>query len=245
MKKWMLLVLFLGAGLAWIWFNPLQRPDVPRLPPIKAESKSLDNLLASMDPKQQLEGKDGYFSIVKRPLFFHLRRPPDVYVPPKPKSKPKSKTKKKPPAKPNFKLSAIIVVGRDQYVLIRSGRTNETKRLRIGEDFDDWQLLKIGKDKVTLRNGADSIDLSLRSYDQVKPAPAKQGAGKNRSKPKAEKTDKRAPNGNRRPVNNRGMRQPANRQPPQRRQDMRNMRRPRVPQSAPPGYMPPTAVPRR
>ncbi len=189
MKKWWIIALVLAGVLAWMVFNPMQRPEVPKGKPVPVEQGGMEQLLAAMDPRQELEQKPDYRSIMQRPVFFSLRRVPDVYVPPKPKVKRKPVVKKKPTRKPNIHLSGIIRIGARKYALVSvSGAKNKgAQRVQVGDEIEDWKVMKIGKDSITVRLGVETMELMLRSYKPVLPAKAAPAAGSKPQQPRQQR----------------------------------------------------------
>ena len=105
-------------------------------------------------------------SIKERPIFIDGRRPlpPNPTVVQEETRRPSSGVSSRPP---KMNLSAILIVNDEPMVLLRNPPKGSSSRLKIGDEFEGWQVEKITPDRVTLKQSGRSEDFPLRSYKQV------------------------------------------------------------------------------
>jgi len=190
-KLWLVLIALLLGFLAWRWYFPPQAPRVATDAAVEQNGEQIKALLDSMDRVSDFPPQSAYQTIAERPLFFNKRRPPPPYVPTPPGAKPTIKPPRKV-GKPRMQLSAIIVVGKEKYALVKGGRQKGSRRVRVGDEVDGWKVTGIEADRLVLRNGGETEELLLRNYRPVVPvkslpkppvAKKKNAAGKAAPKP--------------------------------------------------------------
>ena len=168
---WLWLTLGGLAALALLWQirNPPRPPTVRSAPPPE---------LPAVAPLErfQLSPPGRYSEVAARPLFIAERRPEP---PPPPDEVP-------PPAKPppgpeqKFLLFGVMIAPGMQAALLRLEQPNaKTARIRLGEVIGDWRLDAVFPDRVVLRKGEVTLDLSLTrprkpAKPRAKPADAAQ-----------------------------------------------------------------------
>ena len=167
---WLWLTLGGLAALALLWQirNPPRPPTVRSAPPPE---------LPAVAPLErfQLSPPGRYGEVAARPLFIAERRPepppPDEAAPPE-----------KPPPGPEqkFILFGVMIAPGMQAALLRLEQPNaKTARIRLGEVIGDWRLDAVFPDRVVLRKGEVTLDLSLTrprkpAKPRAKPADAAQ-----------------------------------------------------------------------
>jgi hypothetical protein len=190
-KPWLIISALLLVFLGWRWYFPPEPPPID----VRAAAGNKDNstrvLLDSMDRVSSFPPVAVYQPIADRPLFFNQRRPPPPYVPSamNPVS-PRQPIRKV--GKPRMQLSAIIIIGKQKYALLKGGLKKGSRRVRVGQEIDGWKVTKIESDKLALSNAGETVELLLRNYKPVIPVkhsgkkPAKKkNVKKNNKNPKA------------------------------------------------------------
>ena len=105
-------------------------------------------------------------SIKERPIFIDGRRPlPTTTVVQEETTRPSSRGVSAQPPKMN--LSAILIINNEPMVLLRNPPKGSSSRLKVGDEFQGWQVTKITPDRVTLKQSGRSEDFPLRSYKEV------------------------------------------------------------------------------
>ncbi|WP_457669231.1 hypothetical protein [Thiolapillus sp.] len=167
-KLWLLISILLLGFLGWRWFYPPQAPQVTVNATPGKQTDEIKVLLDSMDRVAGFPAQEAYQPIGERPLFFNKRRPPPPYVPAPPGRKPPSRPPRKI-GKPRIQLSAVIIVGKEKYALIKGGRQRNSRRVRVGEEVDGWKVTSIDQSKLVLSNGSETEEVLLRNYKPVLP----------------------------------------------------------------------------
>ncbi len=186
-KLWLTIAVLLLGFLAWRWYFPPQPPKVAVNAVQEQKGDQINALLDSMDRVSGFPPQAAYQPIADRPLFFNKRRPPPPYVPAPPGKKSPIKPKRKV-GKPRMQLSAIIVIGKQKYALVKGGRQKGSRRIHVGEEVDGWKVTRIDADRLVLSNGSETEELLLRNYRPVvpvKPVPKPLVAKKNNNAGKA------------------------------------------------------------
>lgn len=118
-------------------------------------------------------------SIKERPIFIEGRRPlpPSSTVVQQDRPMPTRGGSSRPP---KMDLSAILIINNEPMVLLRNPPKGSSSRLKIGDEFQGWQVEKITTDRVTLKQSGKSEEFPLRSYKEV-PLPRVTKAKKRRS----------------------------------------------------------------
>ncbi len=191
-KPWLIVSVLLLAFLGWRWYFPPQPPKIDATSVSGKKDESTRILLDSMDRVSSFPPKEVYQPIADRPLFFSQRRPPPPYVPsainPTAPRKPIRKV-----GRPRMQLSAIIIIGKQKYALVKGGLKKGSRRVRVGQEVDGWKVTNIEADKLILANAGETVELFLRNYKPVapvkgsgkKPTTKKQNGGKSKKNPKA------------------------------------------------------------
>ncbi|HEC06501.1 MAG TPA: hypothetical protein ENJ12_06605 [Thiolapillus brandeum] len=167
-KLWLLIVILLLGFLGWRWFYPPQAPQITAGTAAGRQDDEIKVLLDSMDRVAGFPAQEAYQPIGERPLFFSKRRPPPPYVPAPPGKKPPVRPPRKV-GKPRIQLSAVIIIGKEKYALIKGGRQRNSRRVRVGEEVDGWKVTSIDQGKLVLSNGSESEEVLLRNYKPVLP----------------------------------------------------------------------------
>ena len=167
-KLWLLIVILLLGFLGWRWFYPPQAPQITAGTAAGRQDDEIKVLLDSMDRVAGFPAQEAYQPIGERPLFFSKRRPPPPYVPALPGKKPPVRPPRKI-GKPRIQLSAVIIIGKEKYALIKGGRQRDSRRVRVGEEVDGWKVTSIDQGKLVLSNGSESEEVLLRNYKPVLP----------------------------------------------------------------------------
>ena len=182
MKRFYLVAyLLLGGILAWRLFSPVGPPvtdpgKVERTG--KAQSDAVEEALATLDIATGFMPMQLYPEIIARPLFFKERKPPEDYVPATGEKKPAATPRGKQ-SPPRLFLSAIVRIGDETFALVTLPGSKGTRRVKVGEEFDDWKVKAILADRVVLRSGKTKHEIPLREYKPVPPS---------REKPRKTKT---------------------------------------------------------
>ena len=108
--------------------------------------------------------EQGYPETVNRPLFVVTRRPAP---PPPPPTPPKPAMQKG-----QFILLGAIITKDVSIALLKEKSSGKTHRVKKGKEVNGITLEKVEAGKVTLTQGDDSEELTLKINAAPKPAPA-------------------------------------------------------------------------
>ncbi len=180
------LALLLGAGLALQWQGWAPDAGLPSPPPAaetaapdtEPTTPGVDSVALEPPPLEE------YASVVERPLFLPDRRPP----PDEPEDEP---IVEEVPATDlsGTNLTAVVITPTLVSAWVRSPRSNETRRLRLGQDYEGWTVKAIEPDRLVLERQGETNELPLRDYANSPPRtpptrlPPSRRAGGNRSAP--------------------------------------------------------------
>ena len=164
-RVFLVLVFLLAAFLVWRWKVPLVMPPIPQQDAVKKDELPEDRVEQLLGKPAGLDSFDRYSIVVEHPLFFKERRPPKPYVPEPPRKKNVSKTRKT--RVPRIQLSAVVTVGNQTFALIKGGKQRVTRRVRVGDEVEEWTVRSILKDRIQLRNNGDRHEVLLRQYAPV------------------------------------------------------------------------------
>lgn len=151
----LLLLCWLGLlGLAAVlWLNPPRPAAVNATPPPAGDldtAVSSDSVVVALPPLEE------YSEIVDRPLFYQARRPP----PPadeQPVAAPVAPTEED-----ELTLIGVMLIGTQKTALIQNQATGKVARLKVGDTLDNWQVVEVEPQRVTLlRRDGESKQLSL------------------------------------------------------------------------------------
>lgn len=148
-----LILLIVGE---WFYAGHAQQELLASVLSVKAPDFQADEL-----PSMELasEPETSYEDLVTRPLFVKGRKPVEEPVP---------ETVKPAVVVENFdwQLAGIYTAKKGMSALFSRSKSKLAKdnhrRVIAGGDLDGWKLTEIGKDKVTLTQGADQKELLLR-----------------------------------------------------------------------------------
>lgn len=171
-----LTAMLIGAGLVLsgvlgleVWWGQ-SSGGIDSLPTPKPE-QPVEIQLPEFKPAEASDYED----IIKRPLFSSTRLP-GVASPAAPVT---AETPVSTPLGP-LDLSAVIIDKNGRRVaLIRDKTDNKTQRVAQGDAFvqggvsSGWSVAEVLPDKVILQRQEEKLELILRQYDKVKPAPGK------------------------------------------------------------------------
>ncbi len=101
-----------------------------------------------------------YKETVERPLFVPTRRPA-----------PASTASQTAMKKGQFKLAGTTISAEVSVAYLFEAATNKTHRVNMGSEFNGMTVAKVEANKVVLRQGDDSEELSLRTSASPKPLP--------------------------------------------------------------------------
>ena len=79
---------------------------------------------------------------------------------------------------PNVRLTAVVMRQGRHVAFLRATQDGETTQLALGESLDNWRLVSVSDDGVTLEQAGQTVDLKLREFD----APPEPGASTPRAR---------------------------------------------------------------
>ena len=174
-KFLMISLLSVGAVAAYDMLSRHASPEVGDKLPADSQSLTDPEIRSSADRIQDathpgaLENplartsSEAFDVISERTLFNPSRRQPVAAPPPAPTVEEVTKVVELQPA-PNpaeFTLLGIVVSNRDKVALLRWNQTNETLRLRPGENFTGWKIAEIGDRSVSIEQRGSRFTLEL------------------------------------------------------------------------------------
>jgi hypothetical protein len=151
------ILLALGcAALVGIIYLELRAPPEQSLPVVPASS---DSLAAPAAPSAfAMPPQETFLAIVERPVFSASRRPAPG----------SDQGGAGPQALSDVELIGIVVSGGDRFVLVRPSGASQPQPVHEGEMIAGWSVQAISTDHVTLRRGAEEMDVAL---DYAAPPP--------------------------------------------------------------------------
>ena len=123
------------------------------------ETPAPEDLLLPPPPKED------YASIVERPLFLPDRRPP----PDEPEEQ-ESAAPEGPSDLDGTDLTAVIITPAAVSAWVRSPKSPETERLRLGDDYQGWSVKTIEADRLVFERQGETNELILRDYAHSPPS---------------------------------------------------------------------------
>ena len=163
MRLLLLVILLLGGGLAWQWFdeNAVPRslawtPPAAVLPELAKPVPAPLSGASAANPAQ-------YLAMLERPLFAPDRRPPPPPAPPALPAPPPAP----PPPDPlgNVQISGIFSGDPAGIIANVDGKA---RRVRINDSIGGWTLKSISGREVTFGQGSDSRQLRM-NYSRLGP----------------------------------------------------------------------------
>lgn len=125
-------------------------------------------------------------ALTDRPLFDSSRRP---YMPPAPAPPPPTPSVAAPPPTPapsprlpklaeqGWQLSGTVVgttgSAEDRIALLRSARGSAIQKVKEGEDFQGWRVVRIEAGRLSLRAGGQEDEMTLPKADTSAVAPSR------------------------------------------------------------------------
>ncbi len=170
MKRFYLVAfLLLGGILAWLFLVPVKAPSTGEKTWKKDSANRAEELIASIDYVTGFSPVAVSEDVIQRPIFFKERKPPEDYVPATGEKKPAATPRGKQ-SPPRLFLSAIVRIGDETFALVTLPGSKGTRRVKVGEEFDDWKVKAILADRVVLRSGKTKHEIPLREYKPVPPS---------------------------------------------------------------------------
>lgn len=163
------IILCLIIACEWLFARYSQHRLLTSISSEKRQDYKADELPTIELTKQS---EDSYIDLVARPLFIKGRRAVEEPSPESEQAAAKSE---------NFDWQLTGVYGTDKKVsaLFSRAKTKVTKdnsrKLKVGDDLDGWQLTEINKDKVMLKQSSNDKELLLRK-PKLKTSPRANGA---------------------------------------------------------------------
>ncbi len=138
-----LVALLVLAGLQLLaQGTPAARPPAPEATDPGSESPSQVQL-----PQFSLPPVEEFAETLARPLFYEARQPPD--------SSPANELDPQPQSNSGSAetliISAIVLTGEEQFVLVQNPGKQSLKRVEKGEEIAGWSLAEIRNESVLLR----------------------------------------------------------------------------------------------
>ena len=140
----------------------------------------------------------------ERPIFSSSRRPPPPAVAPATPPKLIAAPKPREPERPPLALVGTVASGEDGFGIFLDQSTKAALRLKVGENYQGWQLLSIQGREVVLVKDQQGVVLALPQPGAAQPAGAGQVTGEVRlplgnsakllsatSPPRADRPDRR------------------------------------------------------
>jgi len=159
------LLLLVAMGLGALLF--LQWREWPPAPAPSAIATGPQAIIESPPTPAQLPpapSPDDYASIVERPLFMPDRRPP----PDEPEDQ--EPVPEELADLVGMDLTAVMITPATVSAWVRSAKSQQLVRLRVGDDFEGWSVAGIEPDRLLLERHGQSDELILRDYGNA-PAP--------------------------------------------------------------------------
>ncbi|CAL1241194.1 type II secretion system protein N [Candidatus Methylocalor cossyra] len=157
----MALVLSLALGVEWIVLDQ-GRKQLLEPPPPKAAPA--DDGEPEEEEEPEFPALDDFEQMVERPLFMENRRPGEEVV--------ETPTAPAPQTPLNLKLMGVVFTPRGEKALLLDAK-GKYKRLKLKDTLDNWTLVELGKDRVTLQQGEERKELPLlKKRPKPPPAPA-------------------------------------------------------------------------
>lgn len=142
----------LVIALAAMWLTPQgQWRNVHWARPAPMEPDYLQMLPALPDAAQPVSAST-FLALLERPLFSSTRRPPPPPPPPAPAAPPDLLT--------NAQLVGIYQSGPASGIIARI--EGKSRRIRVGESLNGWQLHSVQERAALFRNGAQTRELPLQ-----------------------------------------------------------------------------------
>jgi hypothetical protein len=113
----------------------------------------------------------------ERPIFSSSRRPPPPAVAPAAPPKLIAAPKPREPERPPLSLVGTVANGEDGFGIFLDQSTKAALRLKVGENYQGWQLLSIQGREVVLVKDQQGVVLALPQPGAAQPAGAGQVAG--------------------------------------------------------------------
>ncbi|MFI3185500.1 MAG: hypothetical protein QX198_05915 [Methylococcaceae bacterium] len=163
------IILCLLIACEWLFASYSQHSLLTSISSEKRQDYKADEL-PTIELTKQTE--DSYVDLVARPLFIKGRRAVGEPSPESEQAAAKSE---------NFDWQLTGVYGSNKKVsaLFSRAKTkvakDNTRKLKVGDDLDGWQLTEINKDKVMLKQGSNDKELLLRK-PKLKTLPRTNGA---------------------------------------------------------------------
>lgn len=142
-----LVALFALTGFQFLGQQaPAVKPPMPNpSDPVATESPSLVQL-----PQFSLPPVEEFSETLARPLFYEARQPPEASAANDGDPQPQSKSS----AAETLIISAIVLTGDEQFVLVQNPGNQSLKRVEKGEEVAGWSLNEIRNESVLLRKGS-------------------------------------------------------------------------------------------
>ena len=149
----LLVILLLGGGLAWQWFDENAVPRSLAWTPPAAVLPELAKPFPAPQPGASAANPAQYLAMLERPLFAPDRRPPPPPAPPAPPPAP-------PPPDPLANVQISGIFSGDPAGII-ANVDGKARRVRINDSIGGWTLKSISGREVTFGQGSDSRQLRM------------------------------------------------------------------------------------
>ena len=156
----LLVILLLGGGLAWQWFDENAVPRSLAWTPPAAVLPELAKPVPAPQPGASAANPAQYLAMLERPLFAPDRRPPPPPAPPAPPPAP-------PPPDPLANVQISGIFSGDPAGII-ANVDGKARRVRINDSIGGWTLKSISGREVTFGQGSDSRQLRM-NYSRLGP----------------------------------------------------------------------------
>lgn len=157
------------AGEYWLW-----APETPRVAADSNGSGEVPGDVGVAPEEFRLRALDTFSGVWERPLFVQGRRPP-----PPEEAEAAAPTAPEPPPMPkeplHMEISAILAIGQDKTVMLRNPPKDSPSRLKVGDEFQGWQVERIEADLVVMSRGDEREEVPLRKFESTSVAPSAEG----------------------------------------------------------------------